>query len=130
MESKFPKFLEDRGVSISCKWDDTLVKPEDFKNSDSWKCTLKYKGHRLTVPFFQGYGHNGEEPTAAGVLHCLISDTSCGEQSFEELCSEFGYDTDSRKHHKTWKACVSIAKKLHKFLGEDFDVFEEAAQDY
>jgi len=43
----------------------------------------------------------GVQPTAYDILACL---TKHDPGTFEEFCSEFGYDEDSRKAEKTYKA--------------------------
>jgi hypothetical protein len=98
--------------------------PEGFApGSNAWRVTLRYRGRRLTVPFYTGPALG--EPDAADVISCLISDTSAGEQSFEDFCSDFGYDQDSRRAEATWKACANLAPKVRGLLGEDFDTFAE-----
>ena len=90
-----------------------------------YKCTLRYKGRRLTVPFFMGPA-NTREPTSADVLSCLISDATRAEDSFEDFCSNLGYDNDSRKAEATFKACAAMGPKIRKLLGDDFDAFSRA----
>lgn len=85
-----------------------------------YKVTLRFEGRRLTVPFFMGPAHT-KEPTAADVLSSITSDARAGEQSFEDFCGDFGYDTDSRKARATWKACEKMAPRVRKFLGDRFD---------
>lgn len=48
--------------------------------------------------------HYPKEPTAYDVLACL---QKCDPGTFEDFCSEFGYDTDSRKAEKIYKAVVN-----------------------
>ena len=48
--------------------------------------------------------HYPEAPTAYDVLSCL---TKYEVGTFENFCSEFGYDTDSRKAEKTYKAVLN-----------------------
>lgn len=45
--------------------------------------------------------HYPTAPTSYDILACL---TKYDPGTFEEFCSEFGYDTDSRKAKKTYKA--------------------------
>ena len=45
-------------------------------------------------------------------LACLMSDAFSGEMSFKEFCSEFGYDTDSRKAYRIYEACKKQAAKV------------------
>jgi hypothetical protein len=57
-------------------------------------------------------------PSLLEVCYSLTSDAQSGAESFEDFCSNFGYDTDSRKARKTWKACQKIAFKLGRELTE------------
>jgi hypothetical protein len=100
-------------------------KNPEFPNSNGWTITLFYKRHQLTVPFYTGYGIKGE-PTAIDVLSCLLSDSNSADQDFDSWCQDLGYDSDSRKAERIYKACESISCKLHKFLGEDYETFLSA----
>ena len=102
----------------------------DFPQADAYKVTLQYKRRKLTVPFYQGLAC--KDPTAASVIYCLISDALSVEaaDSFEDWADSLGYDKDSRKAEKTYKACVKNQQKIRRFLGTDFDMFAEACQDY
>lgn len=95
------------------------------RGSMAYEVTLMMDGRALVTPFHQGSAHK-EPPTAADVLYCLILDLSCGEQSFEEFCSEMGADTDSRKAYATWETCSNMAPKVREFLGKHFDEFAQA----
>lgn len=92
------------------------------KEAHPYRVRMRYKGRSLTVDFWMGQAHTAE-PDAEGVLDCLLSDASAGEQDFHEFCSEFGYDEDSRKAEKVWKACKQTAPKLRRFLGDDYETF-------
>jgi len=60
-------------------------------------------------------------PDAATVLDCLASDSSSYDnaRNFDDWCSEFGYDSDSRKAERTYRICGEQAKALRHFLGND-----------
>jgi len=73
----------------------------------------------MTVPFSMGDGYNGAKPTVDTVLDCLASDASGADETFEYWCGNFGYDTDSRRAEKTYKAVQRQTAKLRAFLGED-----------
>jgi hypothetical protein len=98
------------GVDLPEGWD---------PRAHPYRVRLRFRGRSLTVPFYMGPALE-REPTAADVLACLCSDVSMGEQSFEDFCSELGYDTDSRKAERTWKACSVLAPKVRRFLGDHF----------
>ena len=92
------------------------------REAHNYRVTLRYRRRRMSVDFFMGQA-NTSEPTAEGVLDCLLSDCQAGDQTFDEFCSELGYDSDSRKAHDTWQACAETAPKLRRLLGTDFDTF-------
>lgn len=64
-----------------------------------------------------------QAPDAADVLYSLLLDSDAVGQSFASWCSDFGYDTDSRKAFATYEACQSNADKL----GRIFDATARAA---
>lgn len=56
------------------------------------------------------------KPEAASVLQCLLSDAQASRESFEEWCSNFGYDTDSREALGTYLACQETHIRLLKLF--------------
>ncbi len=92
----------------------------DDASMDHYKCTLRNDGRSMTVYFSKGSGHNGAPPTLDEVLECLASDCA-NLGSFEDWCSEFGYDTDSRKAERTYHAIVKQEIALRRLLGANFD---------
>jgi hypothetical protein len=74
-----------------------------------------------SLVFSKGSGHNGEAPTVAEVLDCLASDAAGIENArdFEDWCSEYGYDTDSRKNARAYRACKRQAIALNRIMGND-----------
>lgn len=74
--------------------------------------------------------HKPATPTLADVLPCLQSDLRAAEGSFENFCSEFGYDSDSISALKVYNKCCEYDKQLrglmsgaefHRFMEHDFD---------
>lgn len=132
------QFVADNGISLKATWADRNPHM-DSRDMDHWKVVLRRdtdkavivngavdmtrsdKRRVMTTYFSKGYGHNGAKPTATEVLSCLASDAAGLENnnSFEDWCDEYGYDTDSRKAEKTYKACKHIASRLRTFLGDD-----------
>jgi hypothetical protein len=88
---------------------------------DHWRVAMRHKGRRFTVYFSMGLGHHGKEPEVAEVLDCLISDATGVDNArgFEDWCGDYGYDTDSRKAHRTYTVCARQGERLRKFLGAD-----------
>jgi hypothetical protein len=54
-------------------------------------------------------------PSAYDVLTCL---TKCDPGTFENFCSDFGYDTDSRKAERTYKAVCDEWEQVSKLFNE------------
>lgn len=129
MPTAFETFLNARNVKITSVYGAAPHNP-DFEGSHAYKVTLRYQGRRLTVPFYMGPAHT-KEPTAAGVLSCLISDaqSTVNARSFEEWASDLGYDADSRKAEHVYKACEQIERKLRRFLRDDYAAFVDASAD-
>jgi hypothetical protein len=58
-------------------------------------------------------------PSAASILHSLLSDGQALETSFEYWCSDYGFDSDSISALNTYKACCEIGKKLNMFFNHE-----------
>lgn len=53
-------------------------------------------------------------PTQASVLYCIVSDSYASEVSFDDWCSDLGYDSDSRKALDVYLQCQENSKKLQQ----------------
>ncbi len=123
------QFVNANRISIKADRVDRNPHMKDSDRMDNWKVTLKRKigkpapgsGRAMTLYFSMGIGHNGAAPEAKEVLSCLASDAAgvANAQSFEDWCSEYGYDTDSRTAEKTYKTVEHQAARLKTFLGDD-----------
>jgi hypothetical protein len=111
------------GISATVAYADANPHMTDMgRGAYHYRVTLRRRTPRrsMTVPFSCGSGWT-REPDAADVLDCLLSDASSADQSFEDWCGDYGYDTDSRRHERTYKAVVRQTAKLRAFLGDDYD---------
>ena len=54
-----------------------------------------------------------QKPTAYSVFSCL---TTSEPGMFEEFCSDYGYDTDSRRAEETWRAVMDEWIKVRRFF--------------
>lgn len=122
----YQDFIEKHRITLTYEYIDSNPHMDDFKG-DHYKVTLKRpipgRQHpalsQLSVPFSKGYGHKGAPPTAEDVLECLASDARPAHDSFEDFCSDYGYDTDSRTAERIYKAATWQTGQLKKFLGPD-----------
>lgn len=91
---------------------DAAWRPFSTHRSDKWEASL-YRGEaKIFVEFYLGEGHNGREPELKEVVYALLNDSYAGSLIFDDFCSEFGYDTDSRRAFATWEDCERHARKL------------------
>lgn len=88
--------------------------------STHWVCRFRRAGKRMSVHFSMGPAHSGE-PKTDEVLDCLASDASSFENagSFESWAGDYGYDTDSRKAERTYRAVEKQTAKLRAFLSPE-----------
>lgn len=116
---KLADFIALNGLTMTSKRTERNVNMN--ADMDHWKVTIRHLKSRMTITFSQGYGHHGAEPQLADVLDCLASDASGVEnaRSFEEWCSEYGFDADSRKAMSTYKACEREVARLKALLGDE-----------
>ncbi len=118
-------FIERNRITATVVWTDRNPNMEDAVDGSrhyvvTLHATTPEAGRRqLAVPFTMGPALE-KEPTAAEVLECLASDSSSidNARGFEDWCGEFGYDTDSRKAERTYRACEHQSHRLWQLLGE------------
>lgn len=103
---------------------------------DTWKVTGKGD---FTMTFRQGVGHRAcfwgsshaqrvtafiVPPSAMDILYCVRLDNP-RDESFENWCMEYGYDTDSRKAEKMYRACIEQTMMFRRnYPGVDLDEYE------
>lgn len=56
-----------------------------------------------------------KHPSAYEVLACISGDANVPD-TFEEFCSEYGYESDSIKALQTFRRCSAFAKRLKSFF--------------
>ena len=87
-------------------------RPFSSFRSDKWECCI-YRGEaKISIEFHIGEGCEGREPELKEVIYALLNDSQAGELSFEDFCSEFCYNPDSRRAFATWEECVKTREKL------------------
>ena len=70
-------------------------------------------------------------PKNSDVLHSLVWDATSLDESFENWCSNFGYDSDSIHAFNIYRQCCDAGKKLLKlFKQKEIDNIRELLQDY
>ncbi len=118
------------GTAYTVTYTGEQTRYNDWK-CDSWHFTIKGQ----SFEYYTGTGHRKTgtaiTPPIAGLLYSIIIDGSSADSTFEDWCSDFGYDTDSRKALETYLACQQNATKFRKiFTAEQREKLQELLQDY
>lgn len=104
-----------RFVKLAKYWDD------DKRSRHIYSLSLiRTYGDKKRVSFNFGQSFDGtdksEKPTAYDLL-ARIQKNDPG--TFEDFCADFGYDTDSRKAEKTYRAVLNEWKKVAAFFNTE-----------
>ena len=99
--------------------------PPDYINQSEWPqgatwydVTLRWDGRELRTPFGQGPAIT-HAPDAAEVINALCSDASGYDNTdgFDDWCSDYGIDADSRKNANLYRRVGDQAENIHALQG-------------
>lgn len=112
-------FLTKHGVTFSFKLANTKVPSwDESRKCNHFVATFKQGKKRMSFDFFDSI-NNFQKGVAIldaySALTCCSSEINCPD-TFEDFCSEFGYEEDSRKAEKTFRALKKFSDKLNKFF--------------
>jgi len=112
-------FLAKHGITFSFKLANTKVPSWDKnRQCNHFVATFKKGKSKLSFDFFDSI-HNFQkgvvELDAYTALTVCSAEIHCAD-TFEDFCSEYGYDEDSRSAEKTFRALSKMSKKLKKFF--------------
>lgn len=115
-EKQANDLLSEMGVSFTSKFKrhgKYFIGDNDTR--DIYACVFARDTDTLTITFGQSISNsNGiTPPTAYDVLACL---TKSDPGTFENFCSEMGYDSDSRKAEKIYKSVCEEWAKVTQFF--------------
>jgi len=114
-----------KGYRINATYLGNKASPWDEHNYNNHRVTVSKGGKRTSFEFWASIA-NPELRSPSDLREafgCFLSDACAGLQSFDDFCSDFGYDTDSRKAEKTYRACERAWEKAKRILGDD-DVYD------
>ena len=98
---------------------------DDRERRNIYKITIKRKGvGQYTFKFGSSLNDTQDdiEPCNYDILTCL---TKYDVGSFEDFCSEYGYDDDSRKAYKTYKAVVKEWENVNRLFSDVMEQLRE-----
>lgn len=114
------KFLTENSLTLSYRVATPQTKPNWYCHGIDYIVTIKNNQTKQKISFhFWDSKRNedvGNKPTAYDILASL---DYIGNDTFQDFCDNFGYDTDSIKALKTYKACLNLTKKLEKVLNSN-----------
>ena len=90
----------------------------DGQNRYIFKCQLNRDRKQYTFNFGQSVAAGSNPPSIYDILACL---TKYDPEDFENFCTNYGYDTDSRKAYKTYKAVVREWQAVNRLFGDCLD---------
>lgn len=91
-----------------------IIGGELRENEDGWKHRYyEVKIGDASFKWMQGTGIKGK-PNQAEVIGRCCADYISSRTTFQEWCSEFGYDSDSIKAERVYQECQSIGQQLRK----------------
>jgi hypothetical protein len=131
-DAQASRFLSDHGITFAVErsvnqtqcpqWCDP--KEPHHSHGDVYVVTLTGRRgrHRRTIQFPYWASLRAKEeglpPSAYDVLASLSGDSECPD-TFEEFCTEYGYDTDSRQAEAVFNRCRPFALRLRAFFSPD-----------
>lgn len=112
-------FARKYGVKLSVIGEPEYKKyfSDDKESRYVFKLRLSRNSKSYTFTFGQSIHSGAEEPSLYDVLACL---TKYDVGTFEDFCSEFGYNTDSRNAEKTYKAVCKEYDAVCRLFPEEW----------
>jgi hypothetical protein len=95
---------------------------DDQQKRFIFNCTLTRNGKKFTLNFGQSIAAEDTPPTMYDILACL---TKYDPESFKFFCSNYGYDTDSIKALKTYKAVKREFNAVNRLFADVLEQLQE-----
>ena len=108
-------------VKATYKGDKKAIWSDDNFNNHMVKVTNTDTKQSITFEFWASI-MNPELNTEEEILeafYSFVNDALSGIETFENFCSELGYNTDSRKARSVWRACQRANNKIKKIYDDD-----------
>ena len=121
------EFITKYNITMDAEYAENNPNMDGERTMNHYLVTLHHDKREYSLYFSQGLGIK-HKPTAKSVLESVLLDVSCVEsgQTFEDFCSELGYDTDSRRAERIYNACLKERDQIGELFGPE--VYEEFTQ--
>lgn len=119
--------------TISSSFTGNKLAPWDEKkqNYNHHSISVRHNGGRLKFDFWGSMvsPQISSESDLQHAFYCFLSDAISAKEGFESFCSEFGYDNDSRKAERIYKACERSLSKLERiYSGDVYNLINEVQE--
>jgi hypothetical protein len=117
-------FLTATATKFACfYYDHAPYFPDDKESRDIYTIRLRNASHSYTFKFGQSIANKGKAPRPYDVLACL---TKSEPGTFQEFCSEYGYDKSAPKALRIYKSVVKEWNNLTAlFTAEQLETLQE-----
>lgn len=95
----------------------TAERAKEWPGASHYRVTVTYGGRSMRTVFSQGSAYS-EPPSVVAVIGSLARDMLNGA-TFDQWCRDLGYDTDSRKADRVYKACKRIEASMRRVFGDE-----------
>lgn len=121
--TSYDELIADAGLTMTATPTDTNPYMDADTGMSHWRCTIRRGRLSTTVVFSMGSAFTGRQPELDEVLDCLASDASghANARDFEDWAADYGYDIDSRKAERTYRAIGRQTEGLRRVMGDLFD---------
>jgi hypothetical protein len=109
----YEQYLNDELLS---GWSLVYMSEEEIKNSIHTKFNFELDLNGKII--FVEYSCTNV-PETSRVFESLVDDARSGSYTFDEFCDAFGFNNDSIKDRRIYKACKKNSAKLLELLGEE-----------
>lgn len=105
-------------------------KPCDCVHGDEYRIEFKRGRKSVRIKFWNSYHdkQNGNTPTAYDVLANISGNFSMRDMSFDEFCSDFGYNNDSIIALSTYKQICKQVDSLRRIFTQDDELAMQEIQ--
>lgn len=119
MHEQLNDYLMKVGVEVKIERNTTLERVDFPSGSRHYDVIVSNQsGNSLRTVYSQGPAIK-EEPSILDVMYCFVLDFDCVGLTFEDFCSDLGYDADSREDYKLWRDVRALTISMLDVLGED-----------
>ena len=115
-------FANKYGIKLEILGSDYKSMWNEKQRRTVFKLRLSRNRKNYTFEFGQSIAQGNNEPSMYDILACL---TKYDTESFDDFCSSYGYDTDSRSAERIYKAVCKEYNAVERLFGDILDELSE-----